>query len=197
MDLVFRAVTNEEDAWIREKAKSQSDHEELANIEKTDVQFKKNTPQKAGVLVGCMLSGIVSVLMIFEQTSVNIQKSEMYIFISCVVTGLIMWYSEFGKKNNVQNQDTYSGNEVAKRIENAKLYVADVTMTRSEKIETSIGVAYYIEVVDINNIMGEPVQMHVEKLQYEAFEEGRDAYVVKWDFEDDTEGQDVCELMVR
>lgn len=197
MDLVFRAVTNEEDAWIREKAQSQSDHEELANIEKTDVQFKKNTPQKAGVLVSCMFSGIVFVLMIFEQTSVNIQKSEMYIFISCVVTGLIMWYSEFGKKNNVQNQDTYSGNEVAKRIENAKLYVADVTMTRSEKIETSIGVAYYIEVVDINNIMGEPVQMHVEKLQYEAFEEGRDAYVVKWDFEDDTEGQDVCELMVR
>lgn len=197
MDLVFRAVTNEEDAWIREKAKSQSDHEELANIEKTDVQFKKNTPQKAGVLGGCMLGGIVSVLMMFEQTSVNIQKSEMYIFISCVVTGLIMWYLEFGKKNNVQNQDTYSGNEVAKRIENAKLYVADVTMTRSEKIETSIGVAYYIEVVDINNIMGEPVQMHVEKLQYEAFEEGRDAYVVKWDFEDDTEGQDACELMVR
>ena len=197
MDLVFRAVTNEEDAWIREKAQSQSDHEELANIEKTDVQFKKNTPQKAGILVSCMFSGIVFVLMIFEQTSVNIQKSEMYIFISCVVTGLIMWYSEFGKKNNVQNQDTYSGNEVAKRIENAKLYVADVTMTRSEKIETSIGVAYYIEVVDINNIMGEPVQMHVEKLQYEAFEEGRDAYVVKWDFEDDTEGQDVCELMVR
>lgn len=197
MDLVFRAVTNEEDAWIREKAQSQSDHEELANIEKTDVQFKKNTPQKAGGLVGCMSIGIVSVLMIFEQTSVNIQKSEMYIFIFCVVTGLIKWYSEFGKKNNVQNQDTYSGNEVAKRIENAKLYVADVTMTRSEKIETSIGVAYYIEVVDINNIMGEPVQMHVEKLQYEAFEEGRDAYVVKWDFEDDTEGQDVCELMVR
>lgn len=90
-----------------------------------------------------------------------------------------------------------SSTEARNRIINAKLKVADVTLVRSEKIATDKDDAYYIEVVDVNSVIGNTVEMHATKGIYDGFEEGKEAYVVWWDYANSSIGADAWEIMFK
>lgn len=196
MDLEFREVTLEENNWIREKEKSRLYSDDIVD-DSEEVADTISQLGSAAVIMGT--AGIFIALlfwMILSRMTTNISADIVLLF-AAVIIGPGLWYKSQLKKVQSSNIECKRIREISGRVEKAKLYVADVTMTRSEKIETPTGFAYYIEVVEKNDVMGEAALIHVEKEQYDNFEEGKDAYIVKWSFVDGSEGQDTCELMIR
>ena len=92
---------------------------------------------------------------------------------------------------------TLTSSEANKRISDATLKVADVSFVRREKIMTDKEDAYYVEVMEADSVIGKTLEFHTFKEIYDAFEEGKKAYVVWWDFPTSSIGADACEIMLR
>lgn len=183
MDLEFREPTEEEKDYVIEKS-LQYDSANEAEV-KGDTRLSQSDIYKM-VFVAIIVWLAMILIMIFK--GIN---SDLPIFITAIGTGLFAWW--FGQVRKKESKSTYA----TYSKEKAHLFVADVVLTKSELIKTDTGTAYYIEVTDKNSIIGKTAELHVSKVQYDSFVEGREAYIAKWDFVNNHDGQDMCELIIR
>jgi len=215
MDLEFREPTEEERKFIIEKLSEEAANTppikpQITNSQSDSRSSSGNTISVSGILLfvfGFFTTPFISMAIfffnIFMHSVLYWIIIAMYILILSGLIIAVIRNAQNRKQERLKKQleepvsVSATKNEVDNRIANATLKVADVTLVRREKIMTNKEDVYYVEIVDVNSVIGSTVEMHTTKDIYDGFEEGRDAYVVWWDFPDSSIGTDVWEIMIK
>jgi len=216
MDLEFREPTEGEREYIVAKTiENTYDDDPVLAPSFSSMVVNGDSKTKTEIVIIVVSMSIVITAMVSQIGLANvIQGLPLFIF-GAVFYFVMIFYIYWNKKAKLQveaekerklaqKEDAkmngmarISSTEARNRITNAKLKVADVTFVRSEKISTDKADAYYVEVVDVNSVIGNTVVMHTVKEIYDGFEEGRDAYVVWWDYANSSIGADACEILLK
>lgn len=199
MDLEFREPTAEEKSWVINKTKEASEKNCVVYHTHDGVISDKKPSKKANITICIVIMLIVIIDLVLRDLAGS--NGQLFLIAQQIAMGfIIVIASKRVRKKSKETQKVYNGlsaEEVDNRVMNAKLYLADVSMIKRELISTGKDDACYIEVVDKNSVLGHTVEMHVSREIYDGFEEGKDAYVVWWDFPNSSIGADVCEIMFK
>lgn len=208
MDLEFREPTEEERGYIVNKTLQNAEDISGAAAIGTGYVPATRKSSSIGTVMVVVLFFLFGFLRLMTQMGKDIGEVinstvfwTIIPFFIFVVSIIVINDKKKGSNVNVAeitgNADGAALVEARKRIAAAKLKVADVICVKRDKIMTDKDEVFYVEVVDVNSVMGNAVEMHTTKEIYDGFEEGRDAYVVWWDYANSSIGADACEIMLK
>ena len=216
MDLEFREPTEGEREYIVAKTiENTYDDDPVLAPSFSSMVVNGDSKTKTEIVIIVVSMSIVITVMVSQIGLANVIQGRPLFIFAVVFYFIMIFYIYWKKKAKLQveaekerklaqKEDArmngmarISSTEARNRIINAKLKVADVTLVRSEKIVTDKDDAYYIEVVDVNSVIGNTVEMHATKGIYDGFEEGKEAYVVWWDYANSSIGADAWEIMFK
>ncbi len=217
MDLDFREPTDKEREYITNKLLERVvDEKILAESGNGSAIANMNRENNSDIAIGIFITGFLTIIMVisllFLDASQAAYVSYTVLMVVVVVIVIISVAAKIRKRRRkyIENEImekisgarrvgymTLTSSEANNRINNATLKVADVSFLRREKIMTDKEDAYYVEVMEAGSVIGKTLEFHTFKEIYDAFEEGKKAYVVWWDFQASSIGADACEIMLK
>lgn len=216
MDFDFREPTDEERDYIINKLLERVvDEKTLAESGDSPAIANVNYDNNADIAIGIFITGFLTVIMVFSLVFVEASPAAYFsytvLMVVVVAIVIISVVTKMRKRRRyIENEViekisgsrregymTLTSSEANKRISDATLKIADVSFVRREKIMTDKEDAYYVEVMEADSVIGNTLEFHTFKEIYDAFEEGKKAYVVWWDFPTSSIGADACEIMLR
>lgn len=195
MDLEFREATTKEYDFVVEMNRKQCEDGKV--VTHSHDATKGQTRLLLELWVGILFSsGILSALLKRKESAVyNLIAKGLFLLILVMLFVFVLTVFKTNKNPAKNEYHSITPEEIENRIKNAKLYLANVTLVKRELIKTGEQEACYIELIDKNKIMGQSINMHVPRKIYDEFEEGKDAYVVWWDYANGYVGADSYEIM--